>query len=105
VHYLRADVPAGSVVYADLETSYRISGYAPVYVANGPPAHVADTRANRPAARRGDLLRFLRRGSLAIPRAYRAGWLVLRAREPVARVEAQGAHPVYRDDRFVVFRL
>jgi hypothetical protein len=105
VHYLRADVPTGSVVYADLETSYRISAYAPVYVANGPPAHVADTKANRPAARRNDFLRFLRTGSLAIPRAYGAGWLVLRAHEPIARAEAQGARPVYRDDRFVVFRL
>jgi hypothetical protein len=105
VRYLRADVPKGSVVYADLETSYRISAYVPVYVANGPPAHVADTKANRPAARRHDLLHFLATGSLAVPRAYRAGWLVLRAGEPVARVEAQGARPVYRDDRFVVLRL
>ncbi len=35
-------------------------------------------KANRPYARRSDLLRFLATGSLAIPRAYRAGWLVLR---------------------------
>jgi hypothetical protein len=27
------------------------------------------------------------------------------AYEPVARVEAQGARSVYRDDRFVVFAL
>ncbi len=105
VHYLRADVPKGAVVYADLETSYRISAYAPVYVANGPPSHVADTKANRPGARRRDWLRFLGTGSLAIPRAYGAAWLVLRTREPVARVEAQGARPVYRDERFVVLVL
>jgi hypothetical protein len=105
VHYLRTDVPKGAVVFADLETSYRISAYAPVYVANGPPAHVADTKANRPAARRNDLLRFLETRSLAIPRAYHARWLVLRTSEPVARVEAQGARSVYRDDRFVVFAL
>jgi len=53
--FLRADVPKRAVVYADLETSYRISAYAPVYVATGPPAHVADTKANRPYVRRADL--------------------------------------------------
>jgi len=105
VRYLRTSVPRGAVVFADLETSYRISAYAPVYVANGPPAHVADTKANRPAARRLDLLRFLEHGNLAIPRRYRAGWLVLRPGEPVARAEAQGARPVYRDERFVVLAL
>ncbi len=106
VDYLRRDVPSRAVVFADLETSYRISAYAPVYVCNAPPAHVADTNANRPYARRDDLLRFLRTGSLAIPRSYHAGWLVLRrAHEPVARVEAQGAHAVYRDASFIVFKL
>ena len=106
VDYLRRDVPSRAVVFADLETSYRISAYVPVYVCNAPPAHVADTTANRPYARRKDLLRFLRTGSLAIPRSYHAGWLVLRrAHEPVARVEAQGARAVYRDASFIVFKL
>ena len=101
VQFLRHEVPERSVVYADLETSYRISGYAPVYVANGPPAHVADTEANRPAARRADLLQFLRSGNLVIPRHYHAGWLVLRKRERVH----PGGRLVYRDDRFRVYRL
>jgi hypothetical protein len=105
VGYLREALPERSVVFADLETSYRISAYVPVYVAAAPPAHVADTKANRPQARRTAVLAFLRTGSLAIPRRYHAGWLVLRVREPVARVAAQGARPVYRDARFVVFRL
>lgn len=105
VRYLRDDVPRRSVVFADLETSYRISGYVPVYVCAAPPAHVADTKANRPDARRADVIRFLRTGDLVIPRRYRAGWLVLRAHEPVKRVEAQGARPVYRDASFIVFRL
>jgi hypothetical protein len=104
VHYLRADVPRGAVVFADLETSYRISGYVPVYVCNAPPAHVADTKANRPKQRRAAWLEFLRTGSLAIPRQYHAGWIVLRRGERVARVEAQGASPVYRDASFVVLR-
>jgi hypothetical protein len=94
-------VPERAVVYADLETSYRISAYAPVYVANGPPAHVANTKANRPYARKADWSRFLLTGALAIPRSYHAGWLVLR--------RGEGVHPhatlVYRDTRFRVYRL
>jgi hypothetical protein len=101
VQFLRNDVPRRSVVFADLETSYRISGYVAVYVANGPPAHVADTKANRPAARRADWLDFLRTGNLAIPRHYHAGWLVLRDGEHVQ----PGARLVYRDSRFRVYRL
>ncbi len=101
VHFLRTQVPERSVVFADLETSYRISAYAPVYVANAPPTHVADTKANRPDARRADVLAFLRTGSLAIPRQYGAGWLVLARGEKVG----PGARLVYRDDRFRVFRL
>ena len=105
VRYLRHDVPKGAVVFADLETSYRISGYVPVYVCNAPPAHVADTKANDPNGRRAAWLAFLRSGDLAIPRRYRATWLVLRTREPVRRAEAQGARVVYRDASFVVLRI
>jgi hypothetical protein len=46
-------------------------------------------------------LRFRRTGSLAVPRRYGAGWLVLRPRE---RVRA-GARLVYRDGSFRVYRL
>jgi hypothetical protein len=101
VQFLRTHVPERSVVYADLETSYRISAYAPVYVANAPPTHVADTKANDPAGRRADLLDFLRTHNLAIPRHYGAGWLVLRGHETVG----QNARLVYRDGRFRVYRL
>jgi hypothetical protein len=103
VRFLRADVPKRAVVYADLETSYRISAYAPVYVANGPPAHVANTKANRPYVRRADLKAFLRAGTLAIPRSYHAGWLVLRRGERLQG--GSGAALVYRDSRFRVYRL
>jgi hypothetical protein len=101
VHYLTADVPKGSIVYSDLETSYRISAYVPVYVANAPPTHVANTTANNPKKRRRDLNRFLRTHDLAIPRSYGAGWLVLTRRETVG----PGARLVYRDARFRVYRL
>jgi hypothetical protein len=101
VDFLQKRVPKRAVVYADLETSYRISAFAPVYVANGPPAHVADTTANRPRFRRGELLRYLRTGNLAIPRSRGARWLVLRDYEPIGK----GARLVYRDGRFRVYRI
>jgi hypothetical protein len=101
VHFLRRDVPKRAIVYADLETSYRISAYLPVYVAAGPPAHVADTPANRPYSRRADLRLFLRTGAVGIPRFYHAGWLVLRGRERVQ----PGTRLVYRDELFRVYRL
>jgi len=106
VHYLRTDVPKGSIVFADLETSYRISGYVPVYVSVGPQAHVANTRANRPKKRTADLREFLRTANLAIPRRYHAGWLVLRANEGLRRFERRpGLRRVYHDGSFTVFEL
>jgi hypothetical protein len=101
VQFLRTRVPERSVVYADLETSYRISAYVPVYVANAPPTHVADTKANDPAGRRLAWLEFRRTHNLAIPRHYGAGWLVLRGTELVG----PGPRLVYRDGRFRVYRL
>jgi hypothetical protein len=100
VEALRTKVPRGAIVFADLETSYRISAYAPVYVAAAPPAHVADTGKNRPRARRAAVLRFLRTGDLAIPRRFHASWLVLARGEP--RVSLR---PVYADTRFRLYRL
>ena len=52
VEALRTKVPARDVVFSDLETSYRIEAYAPVYVSAAPPAHVADTKDNYPRKRR-----------------------------------------------------
>jgi hypothetical protein len=101
VSFLRHDVPERSVVYADLETSYRISAYVPVYVANGPPTHVADTTANDPYRRARKLTEFLHTGDLSIPRAVGAGWLVLRLGERLR----PDLPLVYRDARFRVYRL
>jgi hypothetical protein len=101
VGFLRTDVPKRAVVYADLETSYRISAYAPVYVANGPPTHVADTTANDPYARAAALRRFLKTGDPDVLRRYGAQWLVL-ARGEWRRARGTLA---YRDGRFRAFRL
>ena len=96
------DVPEGTIVFSDLETSYRIAALAPVYVAAAPPAHVADTEDNRPYARRRDVMRFLRTGDLDIPRSYGANWLVVDRRRSFLRP----ALPlVYADERYLLYRL
>jgi hypothetical protein len=102
VEALRGRLPEGAIVFSDLETSYRIAAAAPVYVAAGPPAHVADTEENRPYERRLDVLRFYRTGDLAIPRGYGAGWLVLDRRRHDLEVPATTE---YADPRYVLYRL
>jgi hypothetical protein len=101
VQALRAQVPERAVVFSDLETSYRIAAYAPVYIAAAPPAHVADTRANHPYRRAADVRRWLRTGNLAIPRSYGAGWIVVeRGRGPRLSLPQ-----VYADGRYTLYRL
>ena len=102
VHALRTQVPHRAVVFSDLETSYRISAYAPVYVAAAPPPHVADTRANHPYKRAADVRAFFAHPSLAIPRRYGAGWLVVDRRHFPVRVPLR---PVYQDARFALYKL
>jgi hypothetical protein len=107
VDFLRSGVPKRAIVLSDLQTSYRISAYAPVYVAVAPPVHVADTKANNPYARATALKSFLATGSLATLQKYHPGWVVLRTRRtvPIAHLEASGLRPVYSDRRFIVFKL
>jgi hypothetical protein len=95
-------LPAGAVVFSDDRTSYWLAAAAPVYVASALPGHVADTRANRPYARRADARRFFRSGDLRIPRRYRAGYVLVdraryRLRLPLPRL--------YGDGRYVLYRL
>jgi hypothetical protein len=102
VSALRVQVPERAVVYSDLETSYRIAAYAPVYVANAPPGHVADTEKNRPYERRDEARAFFASGDLGIPRRAGAGWLVVdRDRFDVD----PGGRPVYEDERYTLYRL
>jgi hypothetical protein len=102
VHALRTKVPARDTVFSDLETSYRIEAYAPVYVSAAPPAHVADTKDNYPNERRDDVIKFLSSGSLSIPRRYHAQWIVVAKR----RFDLPLKLPkVYSDSRFDLYRL
>jgi hypothetical protein len=98
---LRDRVPREAVVFSDDATSYAIAALAPVYVANALPGHVADTKANRPYARRADARTFFRTGNLAIPRRYGAGWLVVdrnhsKLRPNLPRVYADSTYSLYR---------
>jgi hypothetical protein len=99
---LRRDVPKRSIVYSDQETSYRIAAAAPVYIAVAPPGHVANTTANVPYVRARDARRFLKTGDLSIPRRYGAEYLVV---DRLRLRRSFGLPVVYRDPRFVLYRL
>ncbi len=100
LHALRTGVPKRAVVFSDLETSYRISAYAPVYVAAAPPAHVADTAANRPYSRRLSVNRFFASGDVAILDRYGADWLVV----DKTRFHVRSPWPLaYDDQRYALY--
>jgi hypothetical protein len=97
---LRTQVPKRAIVFSDLETSYRISAYAPVYVAAAPPAHVADTAANRPYSRRLSVNRYFGTGNVAILDRYHADWLVVDRR----RFHVRAPWPLaYEDQRYSLY--
>jgi hypothetical protein len=102
VEALRRDVPAGAIVYSDEDTSYRLAGFAPVYIAVAPPAHVADTEENRPYERARDARRFVRTGDLSIPESYGAEYLVS---DRLRRGRDFELPIVYEDGRFTLYRL
>jgi hypothetical protein len=67
-------VPAGAVVIAPVQLSYRILAAAPVYVVASPIVHVANTKANDPYQRVKDVNRWVATDDPAIPREYGATW-------------------------------
>jgi hypothetical protein len=107
IRFLQQRVPARSVVFGDLETSYRAVAYAPVYAVTVPPTHAGNTKPNRLFARRRAWLKFRAHPSLAEPRVWHAGWIVLRRDEPKQwrAIEHVVGRPVYADKGFLVFRL
>jgi uncharacterized protein DUF6541 len=102
IHALRTKVPERAVVFSDDDTSYKIAAFAPVYVANALPGHVADTKANRPYQRRADAKEFFRTGDLAIPRRYGATWLVVKTARSKLKLDLPKA---YADRDYVLYRL
>ena len=105
IHFLQQDVPARSVVLADLPTSYRATAFAPVYVVAVTPTHAANTRPNQLHKRKLAALRFLARPTLEVARRWRAEWVVFTRAERFRALERHGLQPVYEDSRFVAFHL
>jgi hypothetical protein len=93
-------VPERAVVFSDLETSYRIGAYAPVYVAAAPPAHVADTPSNHPYRRRLAVNRFFSTGDLSFLAPFHADWLVVDKHRFHIRVPWK---LVYEDQRYALY--
>lgn len=97
---MREQLPKRAIVFSDLETSYRISAYLPVYVVAAPPAHVADTEANRPYGRRLSVNRFFGTVNETILDRYHADWLVVDHR----RFQVNPTWTlVYSDERYSLY--
>ena len=105
----RAAVP-GDVVFADLETSYRVAAYASVYVVAAPLHHVADTKENRGRERADDVARFFwRRGVPDVERRtilgeYGADWLLVDKTRRYPEALVRSFARVYEDDRYLLVR-
>jgi Family of unknown function (DUF6541) len=102
VEAVRREVEAGTIVYSDPETSFRLAAFAPVYITVAPPGHVADTEKNRPYERANDARRFFRTGDLTIPHEYGAAYVVVDALRSDLELDLPVA---YQDERFTLYRL
>jgi hypothetical protein len=76
VHRLRTVVPKGSVVIAPIETSYRVTAEAPLYVVALPVAHVANTTKNLPYVRRRAVIHWNLTNDPRVARRYGATWAI-----------------------------
>ena len=110
VEAIRDDVPARAVVFADLETSYRIAAMAPVSIAAAPPSHVADTTRNRPYERRSAVVLFFFRDVADAARIrvlwrFDAEWLVVDKERVVPALVGELGPPSYEDDRWLLLQV
>jgi hypothetical protein len=100
-----------SVVFAPVETSYRVAAFAPVYVAASPPPHVADTEENRPYERQRDAIRFFAPAAsgdaerLRILEEYGADWLLVDKTRDYPRDFVARLQPAYEDERYALYRV
>jgi hypothetical protein len=101
---MRQRVPERAVVFSDALTAYKLAASLPVYVNATPPVHSSDTRANHPAARVHDELRFFRNGGpISMLHRYGASWLLVdRTQAPHRGFSLQ---QVYADGRYVLYRV
>lgn len=111
IEAVRSEVPPASVVFADLETSYRLAAAAPVDVAAAPPAHVADTTRNRPYERRSAVVLFYYRDDVPdrarqrVLRRFDAEWVVVDKARSFPEFVDQLGIPVFEDDQYVLYRV
>jgi hypothetical protein len=99
----RADAKPKDVLFADPETGYLLAAYAPIYLADAPYGHVADTKKNRPKQRLRDAYRFYAHGGdLSIPRSYGARWIIVDHKRHRLTLDLPRA---YADRRYVLYRL
>jgi hypothetical protein len=100
---VRADTKPKDVLFADPETGYLLGAYAPIYLADAPYGHVADTKKNRPKQRLRDTYRFFAHGGdLSIPRYYGARWIIVDLKRHRLTLDLPRA---YADRRYVLYRL
>jgi hypothetical protein len=104
VSAVRGEVPRGDVVFSDPLTAYEVAAFAPVYINAAPTTHVADTRANRPAARVKQAQRFFaEHGPVSVARRAGAHWLLVdRTRDGRAPFRLPR---VYSGSRYVLYRI
>jgi hypothetical protein len=76
VHRLRTVVPKGAIVIAPIQTSYRVTAAAPVYVVALPVPHVANTRANDPYGRAQAVHHWVLTNDLRVAKRYGATWAI-----------------------------
>jgi hypothetical protein len=110
VQAVRADVPTGSIVFADLDVGYRLPAYAPVYVAAAPPVHVGFLEGNHSVQRRADVLRFFERDTTDVERRrllrrYGADWLVIDRKRWYPPALVASLTRVYADSHYALYRV
>ena len=111
VEAVDSEVGAGEIVFADLETSYRLAAYTGVYVAAAPPAHVASVGRNRPSQRRLAAVRFFYREGLddvekgRILAGAGASWLVVDTTRHVPGYVESLPPPLWEDGRYALYAL
>jgi len=110
IRALNHNVRHNDVVLSNVETSYRISAAASVYVAASLPGHVARTGANRPYERQWDAVRFFFRPNVtdaqrrAILQRYDADWIVV-DRQQRSTSFVHVFPRVYADTRYRLYRV
>ena len=102
---VRREVPRGDVVFSDPLTAYELSGFAPVYINAAPTTHVADTRANRPAARVKQAQRFFADHGPLSRRARGTARTGCWSTAPASGGRPSALPRVYSGSRYVLYRI